>query len=62
MKKWRSTLCMGIILGMIVNLMDHFVENIPYVIIIPLQMVAIVLIFSGFIMRKIQKKNGEVKE
>ncbi|MBE5877344.1 MAG: hypothetical protein E7290_10715 [Lachnospiraceae bacterium] len=52
MEKWRLVLGGGIILGVVLNVMDYFITEIPYVIFIPLQIVAIVLLFGGFIWRK----------
>lgn len=57
MEKWRCILWIGIVLGMVVTGIDFFIENIPYVIIIPLEVVAIILIFAGFIIRKRHMKN-----
>ena len=59
MEKWRGILWMGIILGAGIRVVDVLVANIPYVIIIPLQIVAIILIFTGFIIRKKEKKVGK---
>lgn len=57
MEKWRCILWIGTILGIGVQILDFLVKGIlPYVIIIPIEIVAIVLIFSGFIVRKIEKK------
>ena len=58
MEKWRYILLIGIVLGIAVEIMDFLIGSIPYAIIIPLQVVAIVLIFSGFIIRK-REKNRE---
>lgn len=60
MKMWRRILMTGIILGFVVQVIDFFVITIPYIIIIPLEIVAIVLIFTGFIMRK-REKEREMK-
>ena len=46
----------GIGLGIGVQIIDFFVISIPYVIFIPLEIVAIILIFVGFIIRKKQKE------
>ena len=52
MEKWRRLLLTGIILGIGVQVIDFLVVSIPYIIFIPLEIVAIVLIFAGFIIRK----------
>ena len=55
MEKWRCISLIGIILGIGIQIIDFFVISIPYVIFIPLEFVAIILIFAGFIIRKKQK-------
>ena len=63
MKKWRVVLLVGIILGIILGIVldviNYFVTEIPYMIFIPLQIVAIVMIFGGFIGRKREKTQKE---
>lgn len=58
MEKWRCILMIGIVLGIGVQIIDFFVISIPYVIFIPLEIVAIILIFAGFIIRKKKKKKS----
>ncbi len=55
MEHWRRISLLGIILGIAVMVMDFLVAGIPYIIIIPLEIVSIVLIFAGFIIRKNEK-------
>ncbi len=55
MEKWRCISLIGIILGIAVQIIDFFVISIPYAIIILLDIVAIILIFTGFIIRKKHK-------
>ena len=52
MVKWRCISGIGIILGMVVTVIDFLVEGIPYVITIPLEILSIILIFAGLIIRK----------
>ena len=47
--------CSFYILGIALDVIDYFVAEIPYMIFIPLQIVAIVMIFGGFIGRKREK-------
>lgn len=54
MKKWRLMSLVGILLGIVLEVIDYFVAEIPYMIIIPLQIVAIVMIFGGFIWRNVR--------
>lgn len=56
MEKWRLIMLCGMVLGVIVLIIDALVANAPYVIIIPLQVVAILLLFGGLIMRRRDKK------
>uniref|UniRef100_UPI00405782CB hypothetical protein n=1 Tax=Acetatifactor sp. TaxID=1872090 RepID=UPI00405782CB len=56
MEKWRCISLIGIILGIGMQIIDFFVISIPYVIFIPLEIVAIILIYAGFIIRKKQKE------
>ena len=58
MEKWRCIGWTGIILGIGVQILDYFVENIPFGIMIPIEIVAIVMIFTGLIIRK-REKNQE---
>lgn len=52
MEKWRYISWAGIILGFIVTAIDFLIVSVPYGIIISMEIVAIILIFAGFIMRK----------
>ena len=56
MERWRWILLIGIILGNVAWIVDSFVISIPYVIMIPLLVVAIMLIFTGFIIRRSKRK------
>jgi len=56
MEKWRLIMLCGMVLGVVVLIIDAIVENAPYLIIIPLQLVAIVMLFGGLIMRKRERK------
>ena len=56
MEQWRRISLIGILLGNIALLVDYFLISIPYVIMIPILIVAIILIFTGLVMRKKQKK------
>ena len=47
----------GALLGSGASLIDYFVVSVPYGIMIPLLLVSIILIFTGFIIRKKQKKD-----
>lgn len=57
MEQWRRISLIGILLGNIALLVDYFLLSIPYVIMIPILIVAIILIFTGLVMRKKQKKD-----
>jgi len=57
MEKWRYILGLGCVLGIVLTVIDYFIITIPYVIIIPLQIVAIILIFTGLVIRKNTKSN-----
>lgn len=57
MERWRYILGIGCVLGIVLTVVDYFIITIPYVIIIPLQIVAIILIFTGLIIRKNTKSN-----
>ena len=57
MEQWRRISLIGILLGNIALLVDYFLISIPYVIMIPILIVAIILIFTGLFMRKKQKKD-----
>ncbi|MBR5799911.1 MAG: hypothetical protein IKY23_07590 [Lachnospiraceae bacterium] len=52
MEKWRVISAVGIVLGIVMSIMDYFIKSIPYAIIIPLDIIAVILIFTGLIMRK----------
>ncbi len=56
MEKWRLIMLCGMVLGVAVLIVDALVENAPYMIILPLQLVAIVLLFGGLIIRKRERK------
>lgn len=55
MEKWRYILGLGCVLGIVLTVIDYLIITIPYVIIIPLQIVSIILIFTGLIIRKNMK-------
>ena len=57
MEKWRKTSLAGILLGNGALLIDYFVTSVPHVVMIPILLVAIILIFSGLVMRKKHKNN-----
>ncbi len=52
MEKWRYILWVGIILGMVTTTIDFLVVSAPYMVMIPLELISLILIFAGFIMRK----------
>lgn len=56
MEKWRLIMLCGMILGIVVLIVDALVENAPFMVIIPLQLVAIILLFGGLIIRKRDRK------
>lgn len=56
MEQWRKISLAGILLGNISLLIDYFFISIPYAIMIPILLIAIVLIFAGLIMRKRKKE------
>ena len=53
--KWRIISLAGILLGNEALLIDYFVISVPYVLMIPALLIAIILIFTGFMMRKRHK-------
>ena len=57
MEKWRKIALAGILLGNGALLIDYFVTSVPHVVMIPILLVAIILIFSGLVMRKKHKNN-----
>ena len=57
MEQWRKISLAGILLGNVALLVDYFIISVPYVIMIPILFVAIILIFTGLVMRKKQKKD-----
>lgn len=57
MDKWRRISLAGILLGNGALLIDYFVMSVPYAIMIPILLVAVILIFTGLIMRRKQKKD-----
>ncbi len=56
MERWRKISLTGILLSNGALLIDYFAISIPYSIMIPILIVAIILIFNGLIIRKRQKK------
>lgn len=56
MEKWRRIFWIGAILGIVVTSVDAWIISIPYIIIIPVEIVSLVLIFAGLVMRKNKKK------
>lgn len=56
MKNWLFIILAGIVLGNAAVIFDIWLEGIPDIIIIPDEAVSVILIFSGFIMRKKNKK------
>lgn len=58
MEQWRKISLAGILLGNISLLVDYFFISIPYAIMIPILLIAVVLIFAGLIMRKKQTKGS----
>ena len=57
MEQWRRISLIGILLGNIALLVDYFLISVPHVMMIPILFVAIILIFTGLVMRKKQKKD-----
>lgn len=57
MEQWRKISLIGVLLGNIALLIDYFIISVPYVIMIPILIIAIILIFTGLFMRKKQKKD-----
>lgn len=56
---WRCISGAGIILGVVLTALDLWVIRIPYVIIIPLEIISIILIFAGLIIRKRQMTHAK---
>ena len=56
MSKWRLLFWSGVIIGIMVKILDHFIEGIPILIVIVFEIIAITLIFAGLITRKKQLK------
>ncbi len=52
MEQWRRISLIGILFGNIALLVDYFIISISYVIMIPILVTAIILIFTGLVMRK----------
>lgn len=52
MERWRSISLTGIVLGLVLQAIDLWGASIPYIIMIPLEIAAIILIFYGLILRK----------
>lgn len=61
MEKWRLISLAGIILGIAVSVIDFLIESVPYVITIPIESTAIILIFAGLIIRKRKNKTDSCK-
>ena len=59
MEKWHCIFWTGIILGIVVTSIDFWVESIPYVVTIPIEIVSVILIFVGLIIRKSKKTHGK---
>ena len=57
MKQWRVISLAGIIFGNAVLLLDYFITPVPPVIMIPILIISITMIFTGFIMRKKSQKD-----
>ena len=55
MQKWRRISLTGIILGIVAIGIDFLMKGLPYAIIIPLEIISIILIFTGLIIRKVEK-------
>ena len=55
MEKCRLIFWTGTVLGIVVTSVDFWVGPIPYEIIIPIEVMSLVLIFTGLIMRKSKK-------
>lgn len=61
MERWRQITWSGIILGNGIAAIDAWGASIPYEIIIPIEIMSLILIFSGLINRrreKMQKRNA----
>ena len=54
---WRKISLIGVLSGNIALFVDYFQISIPYVMMIPILIVAIILIFAGLIMRKKQRNS-----
>ena len=60
MSKWRLLFWSGVIIGIMVKILDHFIEGIPILIVIVFEIIAITLIFAGLITRKKQLKRRSI--
>ena len=60
MSKWRLLFWSGVIIGIMVKILDHFIEGIPILIVIVFEIIAITLIFAGLITRKKQIKRRSI--
>lgn len=60
MSKWRLLFWSGVIIGIMVKILDHFIEGIPILIVIVFEIIAITLIFTGLITRKKQLKRRSI--
>lgn len=60
MSKWRLLFWSGVIIGIMVKILDHFIEGIPILIVIAFEIIAITLIFAGLITRKKQLKRRSI--
>ena len=56
MEPWRKISLIGILLGNTALLVDYFLISVPYVVMIPILFAAIILIFTGLVIRKKQTK------
>lgn len=57
MERWRIISLTGILLGNGALLVDYFLISVPHIVMIPLLLASIILIFTGLIQRRKQKKN-----
>jgi len=56
MEQWRRISLIGILLGNVALLVDYFIISVPHVVMLPILFVAIIMIFTGLVMRKKQKE------
>lgn len=55
MEKWRRIGWTGAVLGIVATCVDRWAGPIPYEIIIPVEIISLILILSGLIIRKREK-------